>query len=222
MKYLCYNKKNGREGAKSVMNMIGDTKGIIKSKTVCFSGHRPEKLPLCGSSSASVIRVLKSILYKEILDSISDGCSCFITGLARGVDLWAGEIVLELKAQGEDIRLIAVSPYKKHGDSFKGEERFVLGNIMLKADSVIYLGEEYSKGCMQRRNKYMVDNSCRLIAIVSDYKSGTGSTIRYAEKQGVPVRIINAKKLEEQINEIDIENFNMMVSGFLERNKQNG
>lgn len=201
--------KNGREGAKSVMNTIGDTAGIIKSKTVCFSGHRPEKLPLSGSNSASVIRVLKSILYKEILDSISEGCSCFITGLARGVDLWAGEIVLELKAQGEDIRLIAVSPYKKHGESFKGEEKFILGNIMLKADSIIYLSEEYAKGCLQRRNEYMVDNSCRLIAVVSDYKSGTGSTIRYAEKQGVPVRIINAKTLEEQINDIDSDNFNV-------------
>lgn len=55
----------------------------------------------------------------------------------------------------------------------------------------------------------MVDNSCRLIAVVSDYKSGTGSTIRYAEKQGVPVRIINAKTLEEQINDIDSDNFNV-------------
>lgn len=179
----------------------------VKRKTVCFSGHRPEKLPLSGSGGAKVIRVLKSILYKEILDSMSDGYSCFITGLARGIDLWAGEIVMELKAQGEDIRLIAVSPYKKHGESFKGEEKFILGNIMLKADEIICLGEDYSKGCLQRRNEYMVDRSDKLIAVVSDYKSGTGSTIRYAEKQGVPVRIINAKTLEEQINQIDNENF---------------
>lgn len=192
---------------RKAMNTIGDTAGIIKSKTVCFSGHRPEKLPLNGSGGASVIRVLKSILYKEILDCISEGCNCFITGLARGVDLWVGEIVMELKAQGEDIQLIAVSPYRKHGESFKGEEKFILGNIMLKADRIIYLGEEYSKGCMQRRNQYMVDHSCRLIAVVSDYKSGTGSTIRYAEKQGVPVRIINAKTLEEQIDEIYSDNF---------------
>lgn len=199
-------KNKAAEGAKSVMNINGSTAGIIKSKTVCFSGHRPEKLPLSGNNSAKVIRVLKSILYKEILDSISAGYRCFMTGLARGIDLWAGEIVLELKAQGEDIRLIAVSPYKKHGESFKGEEKFILGNIMLKADDIIYLGEEYSKGCLQKRNEYMVDNSGKLIAVVSDYKSGTGSTIRYAEKQGVPVRIINAKTLEEQINEIDSEN----------------
>lgn len=189
------------------MNINGEAADIIKSKTVCFSGHRPEKLPLSGSGGAKVIRVLKSILYKEILDSISDGYSCFITGLARGIDLWAGEIVMELKAQGEDIRLIAVSPYKKHGESFKGEEKFILGNIMLKADEFICLGEDYSKGCLQRRNEYMVDRSDKLIAVVSDYKSGTGSTIRYAEKQGVPVRIINAKTLEEQINQIDSENF---------------
>lgn len=172
---------------------------IIRSRTVCFSGHRPEKLPIGGDSGADVIRVLKSILYKEILDSINNGFNCFITGLARGVDLWAGEIVLELKAENENIRLIAVSPYRDYGKNFNGEEKYSFGNIMLKADKIIYIAEEYSNDCLRRRNQYMVDNSGKLIAVVSDYKSGTGSTIRYAENQGIPVRIIGAEYLEKEI-----------------------
>ncbi|MDE6710243.1 MAG: DUF1273 domain-containing protein, partial [Oscillospiraceae bacterium] len=182
---------------------INEEEDIIKSRTVCFSGHRPEKLPLKGDGGAMVIRYLKSILYKEILDSISAGYNRFITGLARGVDLWAGEILMELKADGEKISIIAVKPYKAHGDNFYGEEKFSLGRLLSNADEVICLADEYRKGCFQRRNEYMVDRSGKLIAVVSDYRSGTGATIRYAEKQGIEVRTIDARTFGDQIAEIE-------------------
>lgn len=174
-----------------------------KNKTVCFSGHRPEKLPDSGNPNSSVIKVLRSLLYKAILDCIECGYNCFIVGLARGVDLWAGEILMELKAHGKNIRIIAVLPFREHGANFHGEEKFILGNILNSADKTVCISEEYSKDCFRRRNEYMVDNSGKLIAVVSDYKSGTGSTIRYAKKCGISTRIIDAKRLEEQINGFD-------------------
>lgn len=169
-------------------------------KTVCFSGHRPEKLPDGGSDNSQVIRTIKSILYKEILDSIDNGCTTFVTGLARGVDLWAGEMIMELKAQGMPLKLVAAAPYRTHGNSFKGRDRFVLGNIFLKADEIVYVCENYSRDCMRQRNEYMVDRSDKLIAVVSDYRSGTGQTIRYAERKRLEIKIINAAKLENDIN----------------------
>lgn len=182
---------------------INEEEDILKSRTVCFSGHRPEKLPLNGDSDSSVIRYLKSILYKEILDSITAGYDRFITGLARGVDLWAGEILMELKEQGEKISIIAVKPYKAHGDNFVGEEKYSLGRLISRSDEVICLADKYRKGCFQRRNEYMVDRSGKLIAVVSDYRSGTGATIRYAEKQGIEVRTIDAKTFGDQIIAIE-------------------
>lgn len=176
---------------------------IVKSKTVCFTGHRPEKLPFGGSDDAYVTRVLKSTLYKAVLDSIDEGYDCFITGLARGIDLWAGEIILDLKAEGRPIKLVSAAPFKGHGANFHGAEKFSLGNILLNSDKVVYVSQNYFKGCMQRRNEFMVNNSGKLIAVVSDYKSGTGSTIRYAERRGLKMRIIDAKRMEEQLSGID-------------------
>lgn len=187
---------------------INEEEDILRKRTVCFSGHRPEKLPLNGDSGTTVIRYLKSILYKEILDSITAGYDRFVTGLARGVDLWAGEILMELKAHGENISIIAVKPYKSHGDNFYGLDKFSLGRLLSKADEVVCLADEYRKGCMQRRNEYMVDHSGKLIAVVSDYRSGTGATIRYAEKQGIEVRVIDAKTFGEQIAAIENESIN--------------
>ena len=176
--------------------------GSEKSKTVCFSGHRPEKLPGDGNERSRIIKILKSLLYKEIIDSIEDGYDTLVTGLARGVDLWAGDIILKLKAQGKDIKLVAASPYKGHGERFYGNDKFILGNIMLYADEVVYISEQYTKWCLLKRNEYMVDRSGKLIALVSDYKSGTGATIRYAEKKGIITKVINVERLDQQINDI--------------------
>ncbi len=165
-----------------------------RKKTACFSGHRPEKLPDGGNRRSQVIKALKSMLYKTIVDSIDEGYTCFMTGLARGVDLWAGEMVLELKAHGEKIKLIAVAPYKGHGKGFVKEDKFTLGNILLKADEVIFVSDKYDPRCMQRRNEYMVDHSGKLIAVISDYRSGTGATIRYAQKSGIETKIISANQ----------------------------
>lgn len=177
-----------------------------RKETVCFSGHRTEKLPDRGNDASPVIRVIKSMLYKQILDSINNGYKYFMTGTARGIDLWAGQIVLDLKAQKYDIGLIAVLPYKAQGEAFKGEDKWAFGNIVSKADKVICLSELYTPGCMKNRNAYMVDNSSLLIAVVSNYASGTGQTIALAKKAGIGLHVIDVGRIEAAIKKLSYEN----------------
>ena len=47
----------------------------------------------------------------------------------------------------------------------------------------------------------MIDNSSRLIAAVSSYRSGTGQTIRLAEKAGIDINVINIAKIVEAVEE---------------------
>lgn len=54
----------------------------------CFTGHRPEKLGIPEKQ-------VKEKLRKAIRQAIEDGFTTFISGMARGVDMWAAEIVLE-------------------------------------------------------------------------------------------------------------------------------
>ena len=166
---------------------------IMKANTVCFSGHRPEKFPSSDENSDIIIRIKKDI-YREIKKSIDQGFTTFITGCARGVDIWAALMVIEQKHKNDNIKLISAIPYKEHGKSFKGKDKFLINNILLNSDEIIYVSESYSRDCMRLRNQFMVDNSSKLIAVVSDYRSGTGQTIRYANKQGLDTIIIDINK----------------------------
>ena len=184
-----------------------------RSKTVCFTGHRPEKLPCSGNDDALVTKAIKSMISKFVIDSIHDGYNCFITGVARGVDLWAGEIVLFEKSRfkDNDIKLIAAVPYKDHGKGFKGYEKWQFGNILHKADEVIYVSEKYHKGCMRTRNEFMVDNSSRLIAAISDYISGSGQTVRMARDRGLDIKIVNIPEIEAAANQYSDEDYDIVM-----------
>ena len=52
--------------------------------------------------------------------------------------------------------------------------------------------DHYGPGCMQRRNRYMVDHSALLIAVYDGRKTGgTYYTVKYAKSLDKDIRIIN-------------------------------
>ncbi len=193
------------------MSELDFTETHIKDTTLAFTGHRTEKLPFGGDEKSPFVVALKTLLYSTITEHIALGFDTFIIGGAKGIDLWAGEIILEHKIQDPNIKLIAAIPYKDHGSGFKGYDKWVYCNIMQKADEIIYTSESYHKLCMKVRNQYMIDNCSKLIAVVSEFKSGTGQTIQIAKKQGVSIQVINAKDLVE-MNTLDKDETELTLS----------
>lgn len=154
-----------------------------RMRRCCFTGHRPEKL------IKSEIEI-KAALRKEIKLAIQDGLTVFITGMARGVDLWAAEIVLEFKKRNKSIKLICAIPHEgfetRWSVTWKQLYQYVLDN----ADLVRVISKGYHPGVYQIRNEWMVNHSARVIAVFNGQSSGTKNTIDYALSQGVLVRII--------------------------------
>ncbi len=149
----------------------------------CFTGHRPESLKRSKKE-------ITADLEAEIRMAVKEGYNVFISGMARGVDILAAEIVLKLRNSGMDIRLICACPFvgfeRGWEDSWQGRCRA----IMSEADLVRYISSSYSRNCYQLRNEWMVDHSSRLIAVYGGKPSGTGNTVRYALKQNIPVKYI--------------------------------
>lgn len=145
---------------------------------VCFTGHRPEKL----SEAESVVRTK---LKDAIRSSVEDGCFVFISGMARGVDIWAAEIVLKEREHNPAIKLICASPYKGFERSWSSDWQKRYNDIMNAADLVRFICPGYSRACFQIRNEWMVDHSARVIAVYNGEKGGTRNTIEYAKKHGV-------------------------------------
>ena len=78
--------------------------------SVCFSGYRPEKLPWGGDESDPRCAVLKKRLYDAAESACAEGYRHFICGMARGVDLYACEAVLQLREKYRDVTVEAAIP----------------------------------------------------------------------------------------------------------------
>ena len=124
----------------------------------CFTGHRPEKL----MRSESAIR---KDLEKQIRQAVTDGLNVFISGMARGVDIWAAQIVLKLRNEGADVKLICACPYKGFELGWSREWQQQYKEVLESADFIKYVCADYSRACFQIRNEWMVNHAVRVIAI---------------------------------------------------------
>ena len=149
----------------------------------CFTGHRPEKL---NTSEKEV----KAALRKQIDQAVHDGFTVFITGMARGVDLWAAEIVLDLRKRNKEIRLICAIPHDGFEARWSPSWQELYRYVLAEADLTRVISKGYHTGVYQVRNEWMVNHSTRVIAVFNGQPSGTKNTIEYAYRQGVPVVLI--------------------------------
>ena len=159
------------------------TEAEKRAHRVCFTGHRPEKL-------MRFEWLIKRDLEKQIRQAIADGLDVFITGMARGVDIWAAEIVLKLRRKGAPIKLICACPYEGFEGRWESSWQNRYQEILNEADLVRYICPDYSTDCFQIRNEWMVNHSARVIAVFNNKPSGTMNTIEYAIRQNVPVEFI--------------------------------
>ncbi len=152
----------------------------------CFTGHRPEKL----QSSEEVV---KAELEQAIRQAIADGFKVFLSGMARGVDLWAAEIVLSLRDAGLPVKLICACPYYGMEQSWEPHWQQKYRTVLQRADLIRFLCPDYHPSCFQIRNQWMVDHSARVIVVFHGSKDGTKNTIDYARKNRIPVIILADK-----------------------------
>ena len=160
--------------------------------TCAFTGHRPKSFLWKYNEAASDCVLLKDTLAKQIRLLVDSGVTEFLSGMAQGVDLWAAEIVLDLKKKNPALRLHCILPCEGQERKWLASEQERYRSILRQADEVIYVNREYSADCMLERNRWLVDHSSVLLAVYNGiYRSGTGMTVRYAKQLGREVIVID-------------------------------
>ena len=160
------------------------TRNEQKAMTVCFTGHRI--IPARDETR------LKQTLYDVVESFVLSGIKYFVCGGALGFDMMAGFTVLELKKKYREIQLVMVLPCKSQAAKWSDAQKRDY-NILLEAakDKTVYVSEEYTRDCMFRRNRYMVDASSTCIAYCNRNSGGTAYTVNYAKKNGLKVILID-------------------------------
>lgn len=157
---------------------------IDRANSCSFTGHRPERLIL---PELIVLRYLQD----EIARSVDLGFRVFISGMQRGVDIWAAEEVLRQKQLGANIDLIAACAWKGMEDDWDPGWVDRYNKILDKATEICYIGSKPGRQAFIARDHWMVDHSSRLIGVYNGVGGGTKETLDYARKMGITTIVLD-------------------------------
>ena len=149
------------------------------NQTGCFTGHRhiPDKQ----------IEIVKASLEKTIIALYKRGVIYYGAGGALGFDTLAAEAVLCLREHYPKLRLILVLPCRNQTRGWKEPDVSRYEDIRRKADKVVYTSEEYTRGCMHKRNRHLVDYSSVCVCYKTQDSGGTAYTVSYAHGKGLEI-----------------------------------
>jgi len=158
-----------------------------REKSCCFSGYRPEKLPWRGNEDDPRCVELKEQLNDTLFQLYESGTRHFICGMARGSDTYFCESVLRLRRFCTDITIEAAIPCEDQAAKWSEADRRRYFDLVAQCDFETYVSRQYTRDCMTKRNRYMVDNASVLIAVYDGKFGGTMYTIEYAARSGVRI-----------------------------------
>ena len=152
---------------------------MLKGQTCCFTGHRI----IPSGMEQKLFRVTE----KVVENAIKSGYRCFGVGGALGFDTIAALVVLKLRESYPSIKLILVLPCLNQTRGWSTEDIEIYENIKKQADKVVYTSKEYTRGCMHKRNRHLVNNSSLCICYLTEEKGGTYYTVKYAQENQLAV-----------------------------------
>ena len=148
-------------------------------KGCCFTGHR--KIP------ENELPNLQRRLQKAVKGLLKQGVTTFYAGGALGFDTLAAQAVLNARRFHPQVKLILALPCHNQAGRWEERDRLLYESIKRRADEVVYVSEQYTRGCMFERNRYMVDHSDICVCYCTSGEGGTAYTVRYAEKKEIPI-----------------------------------
>ncbi len=167
-------------------------------KRCSFVGIRAQRMPWGTEEVNHDCVSFKIRLHDMIEDLIGKGYAHFISGGSMGMDMFAAEAVLSLQNKYPWIILEMVSPFDDYSQKWDSEHRYRLNRLFDCADIVTATGHAYDRGCMYRRNRYLVDNADLLLACYDGAEGGTAMAVGYARATGIPVEIIDPGTVSEK------------------------
>lgn len=149
--------------------------------TACFTGHRRPDSAHMTAYERRLTKVMQE-LYRR-------GYRVFICGGALGFDTIAAHHVLKLQTLHADVRLVLAIPCAEQTRYWQDADIDEYRRIRYAADEVRVLSPFYFSGCMQVRDRWMVDRSSFCVCLLEDTasKGGTIYTVSYAVRHEVPV-----------------------------------
>ena len=106
-------------------------------KSILVSGYRSYELNIFNQTDPKYL-YLKEFIKDRLIRYIENGTEWFVVTGQMGIELWAGEVVLELKDEYPEVHLAVVLPFTGFGENWNETNKTMFEQVITQSDYVNY------------------------------------------------------------------------------------
>lgn len=169
---------------------------------ICITGHRPNGLPReygynLNNEAWSKLKEYIEVTIEECYKYATPNEELIlVTGMALGVDTAFWEVANELRKSNRNIKIEAAIPFVGQEKKWKHESQKQYTQMLSESDKVTTVSEGgFATYKMMARNRYMVNKSDIVIAVICKETGGTAQCVKYAKEHNKVVIEINPQNI---------------------------
>ncbi|TSB47006.1 DUF1273 domain-containing protein [Alkalicoccobacillus porphyridii] len=143
-------------------------------RSVLITGYKPHELGVFDKEHPGIKYIKKAIEYR-LIPLIEEGTEWFVISGQLGVELWAAEVVLELKSTYSHIKLAVLPPFLNQEDQWKEASQQQYRLALEQADLVKPITNRVyeSPAQLRQKNDFLITKSDALLVLYDEDHPGT-------------------------------------------------
>ncbi|MEC1521444.1 DUF1273 domain-containing protein [Neobacillus niacini] len=180
-------------------------------KVLAVSGYKPFELGIFKNDHPAVMYI-KEALKKELIQMMEGGLEWVLISGQLGVELWAAEVVFELKTEFPDVKLAVITPFLDQESSWSENNTEWYKSILAEADFIDSVTKKgYEKPWQFRlKNQFFIEKSDALLLLYDQEKEGSPKyiyemAVQYQNNHSYPIQLVTFYDLQVIVEEEELK-----------------
>lgn len=159
-------------------------------------GQHPTRFKFKYNEYMTSCKRIKKRMHDVFVSLYQRGVRCFFIGGAMGVDMWAGEILLNMQRQTEyqELQVIMVCPFPGHDVRWDPKSQARQRKLCEGCTKVLMGTEHPGSEGYKKRTEYMMKRADYVVAVYDNdpkHYSGVETAMGIAEKRNLSIVLIH-------------------------------
>ena len=172
------------------------------NKIAAISGYKPYEIGVFKQDHPAVTYIKRAI-KEHLIALLEDGLEWVIISGQLGTELWAAEVIYELREEYNELQLAVITPFLEQEASWNEQNKEWYESILLEADFVDAVSRKpYEKPWQFRlKNQFFVQKSDVMLLFYDLEKEGSpkylyDTAVRYQANHQYEIRLIQFDDLQ--------------------------
>ena len=194
-------------------------------KSILISGYRSYELNIFNQTDLKLL-YLKEFIKDRLVQYIENGVEWFVITGQLGIELWAGEVLLELKEEYPEVSLAVLLPFTGFGENWNETNKTMFEEIIHQADYVNYTSnKDYESPAQLKGNQIFSVRNTDGAFIIYDTMVGESADgkpkylyeliLQYQENSTYELNLVGFEEIEFFIHEMSANQEGFQSENFL-------